>query len=79
LRATGAVFKNMGYVLNVKDVLNDAHNTFIRGGAGGFFEKEDEEADRQLDDILKKDKAFNWSDEEDANTQEPNTETTSSV
>lgn len=69
----------MGYVLNMKDVLNDAHNTFIRGGAGGFFEKDDEEAERQINDILKKDKAFNWSSsDEDASgtaVELPNKET----
>jgi hypothetical protein len=30
LRTTGNVFKNIGYVLNVKDVISDAHNTFIK-------------------------------------------------
>lgn len=30
LRTTGNVFKNIGYVLNVKDVINDAHNTFMK-------------------------------------------------
>ena len=29
LRATGAVFTNMTYVLNVKEVLSDADNTFM--------------------------------------------------
>ena len=58
LRATGAVFKNMTYVLNVKDVLSDAHNTFMN------IQAHQDEEDRQMDDILKRDKAFNWSDEE---------------
>jgi hypothetical protein len=49
----------MGYVLNVKDVLSDAHNTFIRGG-----DFKDLEQEKQIEDILKKDRAFNWSDEE---------------
>lgn len=49
----------MGYVLNVKDVLSDAHNTFIRGG-----DVKDLEQEKQIEDILKKDKAFNWSDED---------------
>ena len=48
----------MTYVLNVKDVLSDAHNTFMN------VQAHQDEEDRQLDDILKRDKAFNWSDEE---------------
>ncbi len=55
------MFKNMGYVLNVKDVINDAHNTFIRG-----VDYKDQEQEMQLEDILKRDKAFNWSDEEES-------------
>jgi hypothetical protein len=31
LRATTSMIKNMTYVLNVKDVISDAHNTFMRG------------------------------------------------
>ena len=58
LRATGAVIKNMTYVLNVKDVLSDAHNTFMN------VQAHQDEEDREMDDILKRDKAFNWSDEE---------------
>ena len=49
----------MGYVLNVKDVLSDAHNTFIKS-----TEAKDCEQEMQMEDILKSDKAFNWSDEE---------------
>jgi len=30
-RKKGNVFKNIGNVLNVNDVLRDAHNTFIKG------------------------------------------------
>jgi len=30
-RKRGSVFKNIGNVLNVNDVLRDAHNTFIKG------------------------------------------------
>ena len=59
LRATGNAIKNMGYVLNVKDVLSDAHNTFIKS-----TEAKDCEQEMQMEDILKRDKAFNWSDEE---------------
>lgn len=33
LRATGNAIKNMGYVLNVKDVISDAHNTFMKANA----------------------------------------------
>jgi hypothetical protein len=50
----------MGYVLNVKDVLSDAHNTFIKSSQEASSEQE-----RQLDDIFKGDRAFNWSDDED--------------
>ena len=42
----------------MKDVLSDAHNTFMN------VQAHQDEEDRQLDDILKRDKAFNWSDEE---------------
>jgi hypothetical protein len=52
------VLKNIGYILNVKDVLNDAHNTFIRGAA-----HKDTEQETQMEDVMK-DTAFNWSDEE---------------
>ena len=58
----------MTYVLNVKDVLSDAHNTFMN------VQAHQEEEDRQMDDILKRDKAFNWSDEEikaGTNSQSP--------
>lgn len=54
----GNVLKNIGYVLNVKDVLNDAHNTFIRSQAA-----KDSEQETQIEDVMK-DTAFNWSDEE---------------
>lgn len=53
------MLKTIGYVLNVKDVINDAHNTFIRD-----TNKMDSEQETILEDVLK-DKAFNWSDEED--------------
>jgi len=52
----GNMLRAIGYVLNVKDVLSDAHNTFIK-------DTKDKDVDTQMDDILK-DKAFNWSDEE---------------
>ena len=67
LRATGNVIKNMGYVLNVKDVLSDAHNTFIKS-----TEAKDTEQELQLEDILRRDKAFNWSDEEINNYPDEN-------
>ena len=41
----------------MKDVISDAHNTFIKE-----YNK-DRDEDTQMEDILK-DKAFNWSDEE---------------
>lgn len=50
------MLKTIGNVLNVKDVLNDAHNTFIK-------EYKDKEADTQMENMMKE-KAFNWSDEE---------------
>lgn len=50
------MLKTIGNVLNVKDVINDAHNTFIK-------EYKDKEADTQMEDMMKE-KAFNWSDEE---------------
>ncbi len=53
------MFKNIGYVLNVKDVLSDAHNTFMKSVAE---HKESEQ--QQINEILSKDKAFNWSDED---------------
>ena len=55
------VFKNIGRVLNVKDVLNDAHNTFIKAS------QRDSDQETQMEDMLK-DKAFNWSDEENNTT-----------
>jgi len=53
------VLKAIGYVLNVKDVINDAHNTFIKDSS------KDSEQETIMEDVLKKDKAFNWSDEEE--------------
>lgn len=61
----GNVLKNIGNVLNVKDVLNDAHNTFIKNG------QKDSEQESQMEDILK-DQAFNWSDEEVIDFQDNN-------
>lgn len=52
------MLKTIGYVLNVKDVINDAHNTFLREG------RIDSSEENQMQDVLKKDKAFNWSDED---------------
>ena len=53
------MIKNMTYVLNVKDVISDAHNTFMRG-----TDEKDSEQELQLEDILRRDKAFTWSDED---------------
>lgn len=61
----------MGYVLNVKDVLSDAHNTFIRS-----TEDKDSEQEMQLEDILKRDRAFNWSDDDFNSLETTNNETT---
>lgn len=52
------VFKTIGYVLNVKDVISDAHNTFIKDNS------KDSEQETIMEDVLK-DKAFNWTDEEE--------------
>ncbi|CDW91233.1 UNKNOWN [Stylonychia lemnae] len=52
------VFKTIGYVLNVKDVISDAHNTFIKDN------NKDSEQETIMEDVLK-DKAFNWTDEEE--------------
>jgi hypothetical protein len=52
----GNMLKAIGYVLNVKDVLNDAHNTFIKDMSNKNY-------DSNIEDMMK-DKAFNWSDEE---------------
>jgi hypothetical protein len=54
----GTVFKNIGYVLNVKDVLSDAHNTFVSQ------QKQIEDHEKQLQEEIKSNKAFNWSDED---------------
>lgn len=56
------MLRTIGYVLNVKDVLSDAHNTFIKDN------NKDSEQETYMEDVLKKDKAFNWSDEEECNT-----------
>jgi hypothetical protein len=60
LRATGNVIKNIGYVLNVKDVISDAHNTFMKAD-----ERDSAESEMQLEDIMKRNKPFTWSDEDD--------------
>lgn len=39
------VLRNIGNVLNVKDVINDAHNTFIKGG-------KDSEQENEINDVL---------------------------
>lgn len=50
-------------MLNVKDVINDAHNTFLREGRIDSSEEEN-----QIQEIIKE-RAFNWSDEDDNNNQ----------
>lgn len=59
------MLKTIGYVLNVKDVISDAHNTFIKEYNRDF------DNETQMDDILK-DRAFNWSDEELAYLEKAN-------
>jgi hypothetical protein len=54
------MLRTIGYVLNVKDVLNDAHSTFIKDPN---YWKNNEIHESQMEDIIK-DKAFNWSDED---------------
>jgi len=66
----GNMLKTIGYVLNVKDVISDAHNTFIKD------HNKDIDNDTQMDDMLK-DKAFNWSDEEMASLEKTTTSETS--
>lgn len=44
-------------MLNVKDVINDAHNTFLREG------RIDSSEENQIQEIIKE-RAFNWSDED---------------
>lgn len=56
------VLKTIGYVLNVKDVINDAHNTFLREG------RIDSSEENQIEEMISKDRAFNWSDEDNANS-----------
>jgi hypothetical protein len=73
MRATSSsVLKNMSYVLNVKDVISDAHNTFMRG-----VEEQDADGDeqyqRELEDMVKRDRAFNWSDDEENTVAAQNT------
>lgn len=64
-KSEGNMLKTIGYVLNVKDVISDAHNTFIKEY------NRDLDNDTQMDDILK-DRAFNWSDEELAYLEKAN-------
>ena len=45
----------------MKDVLKDAHNTFLKDST----RRDSDDEETQLDDILCEDKAFNWSDDED--------------
>ena len=53
------MLKNIGNVLNVKDVIHDAHNTFMKN------ELKDQEQETQMKDVITKDTiAFNWSDED---------------
>jgi hypothetical protein len=69
------LFASIGHVLTVNDVFEDAHNTFIKdlrqdseGGAGdgqgGSIYEE-----TQMDLLMKTDKAFNWSDDDEKNLQ----------
>jgi hypothetical protein len=48
----------MTEVLNVKDVLSDAHNTFILSSEAVT------EQEMQLETMVKQDNAFNWSDDD---------------
>lgn len=53
------MLRTIGYVLNVKDVLNDAHSTFIKD----HNYRSNEAQESQMEDMIKE-KAFNWSDED---------------
>ena len=46
----------------MKDVISDAHNTFMKDGS------KDSENENQINNIMK-DHAFNWSDEDAVNQQ----------
>ena len=68
------VFSSIGHVLTVNDVFEDAHNTFIKDlkvtqgddrddGRNSIYEE------TQMDLLMKRDKAFNWSDDDEKNLE----------
>jgi hypothetical protein len=67
------VLQSIGHVLTVNDVFEDAHNTFIKDlkqefDAGSPDSKRDQiHEETQMDLLMKNDKAFNWSDDDEKN------------
>lgn len=61
-KAKGEILKTLGQIFFAKDVLQEAHRSFIQDF------KDDKEQETQMDELLKEQKAaFNWSDEEMVN------------
>ena len=58
------VLASIGHVLTVNDVFMDAHNTFI-GDPSLDSTGRDLVEETQMDLIMKNDKAFNWSDDDE--------------
>ena len=58
-KAKGDIITTIGKILFAKDVLDDAHRSFIKDFA------DDKESETQMDELLKEQRdAFSWSDEE---------------
>ena len=57
-RKKNSMFRTIGQVLNMKDVIHDANNTFIKHKL-----KDEEERNSQIQVVLK-DQAFNYSEDE---------------
>jgi len=64
------VLSSIGHVLTVNDVFEDAHNTFIadlKVSHGGDDTGRSIYEETQMDLLMKRDKAFNWSDDDEKN------------
>ena len=67
------VFQSIGHVLTVNDVFEDAHNTLIKDlklapdGVDGDGNNSNIYEETQMDLLMKSDKAFNWSDDDEKN------------
>ena len=64
------LISSIGHVLTVNDVFEDAHNTFIKDlkvSQGGDEGTNDIYEETQMDLLMKRDKAFNWSDDDEKN------------